>query len=199
MKHTETDGISRLPPPVPRRTPPLVGTPDLAAKAVEFLCASNSGFGFEVEEAKCVVSYLRSVSYSQGNFLYREGDDTKSGYMLLLLEGEVSVDTSASGRADRVAISVLGPGSLIGEMALIDGSPRSASCIAVSTVVQAAGLSHSGLELLGREHPRVAFKLMVYVARTITDRLRALGEQLHIYDQLIANLHQKVDDLGRAG
>jgi prefoldin subunit 5 len=36
---------------------------------------------------------------------------------------------------------------------------------------------------------------MVFMARNTATRLRALGEQLHMYDQLIANLHQEVDQL----
>jgi CRP-like cAMP-binding protein len=194
MTHTETDGIAQLAKTSVMRTPPLADSPALAAKAIHFLCESKSSFTFGTEDAQCVIPFLRWVSYSAGSNLYREGDDTKTGYMLLLLEGDVSVDTGASGRADRVAISVLGPGSLIGEMALVDGAARSASCIAV-TNVQAAGMSHAGLERLAQEHPSVAFKFMIYMARNTVDRLRALSEQLHMYDQVIATLHQEIDQL----
>jgi CRP-like cAMP-binding protein len=192
------DGIPQLATASAMRTPPLADSPVLAAKAIHFLCGSKSSFTFETEEAQRVVPYLRWVSYSAGSYLYREGDDTKTGYMLLLLDGDVSVDTSASGRADRVAISVLGPGSLIGEMALVDGAPRSASCVAV-TDVQAAGMSHAGLDRMAREYPEVAFKFMIYMARNTVDRLRALSEQLHMYDQVIATLHQEIDQLRMPG
>jgi CRP-like cAMP-binding protein len=79
-------------------------------------------------------------------------------------------------------------------MALLDGAARSASCTAVTTV-QAAGMSHAGLELMAREHPQVAFKMLVYVARNTIDRLRALSEQLQMYDQLNTSLRQEVDHL----
>jgi CRP-like cAMP-binding protein len=176
----------------------LAEAPALAAKAIHFLCENKASFAFGAEDAQCVIPYLRWVSYSAGASMYREGDDTTSTYMLLLLEGDVSVDTGLSGRADRVAISVIGPGALIGEMALLDGSARSASCTAVTTV-QAAGMSHAGLELMAKEHPGVAFKLLVYLARNTVGRLRALSDQLHMYDQLIASLHQDVEQLRQAG
>lgn len=176
------------------RTRALAEAPELVAKAVHFLCEGKSGFGFNPEEAQCVVSYLRWVSYAPQSSLYREGDSTRTSYMLLLLEGDVSVDTAASGRADRVAISVLGPGALIGEMALLDGAPRSTSCMAL-TPVQAAGMSLGGLAALADEHPFVAFKLMTFMARSTANRLRALGEQLHMYDQVIADLHKEIDQL----
>ena len=174
------------------RTRPLVESPALAIKAVHFLCEGTSGFRMNQDEAQCVVAYLRWVSYAPQSILYREGDNTRSTYMLLLLEGDVSVDTATSGRADRVAISVLGPGALIGEMALLDGAPRSTSCTAI-TPVEAAGMSKGGLAALADEHPAVAFKLMTFMACSTANRLRALGEQLHMYDQVIADLQREVE------
>ncbi len=166
----------------------------MAAKALHFLCENRASFALEQEEARCIVTYMRWVRYPPNSVLLLEGEDSRTSYMLLLLEGDVSVDTEASGRADRVAISVIGPGSLIGEMALLDGAPRSASCTAI-TSVQAAGLSHAGLELIASAHPKAAFKLMVYLARNTIGRLRLLSEQLHIYDQLNAALHQEINQL----
>lgn len=189
---TESEPLPTVPPVM--RTRPLVESPALATKAVQFLCEGTSGFGMNQDEAQRVVAYLRWVSYAPQSFLYREGDSTRTTYMLLLLEGDVSVDTAASGRADRVAISVLGPGALIGEMALLDGAPRSTSCTAI-TPVQAAGMSQGGLAALVDEHPTVAFKLMTFMARSTANRLRALGEQLHMYDQVIADLHLEIDRL----
>ena len=176
------------------KTLALTESPELAAKAVHFLCESRASFALEPEDAQCIVSYMRWVRYPPGAVLLLEGEGARTSYMLLVLEGDVSVDTEASGRPDRVAISVIGPGALIGEMALLDGEPRSASCTAI-TSVQAAGLSHTGLELLASEHPRVACKLMVYLARHTIGRLRLLSEQLHIYDQLNAALHQEISQL----
>ncbi len=194
---THTDGSTRAGATLALRTRPLAESPALAAKAIQFLCEKKSSFAFGKQDAECVVPYLRWAIYPVGTSLYREGDEARTSYMLLLLEGDVSVDTSVSGRADRVAISVLGPGSLIGEMALLDGAARSANCTALANV-QAAGLSHAGLELMAREHPEIALKLLIYMARNTADRLRALSEQLHMVDQLNANLHQEIDQLRRS-
>lgn len=194
MTHTDKDARAQPAASSVLRTRPLAESPALATKAVQFLCEGKASFGFAAEDAQSVLPYLRWVSYPAGSFLYREGDNSGTSYMLLVLEGDVSVDTGASGRADRVAISVLGPGALIGEMALLDGSARSASCTAVTTV-QAAGMSHAGLELMTKEHPQVACKMLVYLARNTIDRLRALGEQLHVYDQINAALREELDQL----
>ena len=50
--------------------------------------------------------------------------------------------------------------------------------------VLAAGLSRKGLEALIAEQPRTAAKLMMGVAQRIADRLRALGQQLHMMAEI---------------
>lgn len=191
MKPTESDGVKRPSTMPVMRTRPLADSADLTEKAICFLTESTSSFAMNQDDATCVVPYLRWVNFSAGAVLYRENDDTKTSYMLLLLEGDVSIDVGSAGRAERVAISVLGPGALIGEMSLLDQAPRSANCTAI-TNVQAAGLSLGGLELLVKENPSVAFKLLAYTARNTINRLRSLSEQLHMYDELNTNLHQEI-------
>ena len=85
-----------------------------------------------------------------------------------------------------VEIAVLGPGDLVGEMALLDGEPRSLSCRA-ATRIEAAGLSREALERLLREHPAVCAKLMTMIAQRLSDRLRAAGDQLRMYAQLLGD------------
>jgi CRP-like cAMP-binding protein len=134
------------------------------------------------------------VTFASGSTLLREGAESVSGHMLLLLEGEVSVDSEAAGGPEApLALSVLGAGEIIGEMALLDGSPRLVSCTAVSPV-QAAGLSRKGLEELMAEHPVVAAKLVVVLATRIAERLRAVSQQVQLYAQLAA---ERSDELNR--
>ena len=97
-----------------------------------------------------------------------------------------------------VAMSVLSPGEIIGEMALLDGAPRSASCTAMSAV-QAAGLSRKGFEELMAAQPVVAAKLVVVLATRIADRLRAVSQQVHLYAQMAADRGEELNRLRRGG
>ena len=54
-----------------------------------------------------------------------------------------------------------------------------------ATAIEAAGLSRDALALLLREHPVVCAKLMALMAQRLADRLRAAGDQLRIYAQLL--------------
>lgn len=168
--------------------------PAFATRAVELLSMRSPSFSLTQNEASWIVSLMRLVQYPPGAALFSAGDDSNTGYMLLVLEGDVSVDTGNVGGAAKVDISVLGPGALLGELALIDGGPRSATCTAV-TAVTAAGLSAGGLQRLTETQPQVAAKLAIYIARNAADRLRALSEQLQMYDHLTATLQQEVDQL----
>lgn len=176
---------------------PITEQPALAERACELLCTPHAMAQLAPVEASLVVAQMWLIPYPAGAVVFREGEQGKSAHLLLLLEGEVGVDTTASGRPDVVAISVLGPGSIVGEMTLLDGAPRSATCTARSAVL-AAGLSRMGLERLIAEHPRVAARLLVGLASRIAERLRALGEQIQFYAALAADQQREIERL-RAG
>jgi len=171
-------------------------SPALAAQAAELLRMPRSAMPLALDEARSVVARMRLVTFGKGSSLFREGDTSNSNHMLLVLEGEVSVDTGPSAVPDAVPIASIGPGSVLGEMALFDGSPRSASCTALSTVL-AAGLSRQGLEKLIEEEPRVAAKLLVALSHTTAERLRAMGQQLRLYADLLDRLRDELETLRR--
>ena len=156
------------------RTRAISEVPRLAARAAEQL---------DAQDARTVVAYLREVSYAPGDMLFRAGDVQAGAHLLLVLEGEVTVETGTALPGLEVPIAVLGPGSVLGEMAPLDGAPRSATVTAV-TPVQAAGLARRGLERLIDEHPKVAARLMVVLAQHMAERLRALDDQLRMYGQI---------------
>jgi CRP-like cAMP-binding protein len=179
--------------PAPR-TRPLAENPALAQRAVDLLLTLRAFLRLSPDDARCVLGYLREVMFQRGEVMLRAGDSGGAGFMLLILEGEVTVQTNVAGQDDAGPTAVLGPGSVLGEMSLFDGAPRSATCIAVGPV-QAAGLARRGLERLVEEHPAVAARLMAGMAQQMADRLRAVGDQLQVYAQLNDTLRDELDNL----
>lgn len=159
------------------RVRPLAESPLLAERAAELLVTPQTRLPLAAAEAAQVVAQMGVIHFPAGATLIREGDGLRTGHLLLLLEGEVQVQT------EQAPISVLGPGSIVGEMSLIDGAPRSAECTAIGPVL-AAGLSRRGLEQLIDEHPRTAAKLLLGLAQRMADRLRALGQQMQMLARL---------------
>jgi CRP/FNR family cyclic AMP-dependent transcriptional regulator len=177
---------------------PLSDVPALAERAADLLRTPGALLNLTPPEAAALVAQMRLMHFGPGVTLFREGDGVWLDHLLLLLEGEVSIEIGVGGGLTPVAISVVGPGSVIGEMALLDGAPRSASCTTVSSV-QAAALSRHGLEALIDQQPRVAVKLLIGLGSRIGERLRALGEQLQMYADVVERQQQQIDRLRSGG
>jgi CRP/FNR family transcriptional regulator, cyclic AMP receptor protein len=167
---------------------------DSADLAAELLTAPTALMQLSLEEARVVVSYMKPLKISAGTAFIKEGDTKDTGYMLLVLHGEVTVENIVVSRTSAVTINVLGPGSLIGEMGLVDGEPRSATCTATSDV-RGATLTRNALEELMNDEPHIGAKFMMAVSLRIAQRLRETADKLRLYSQLTTAMQQEIDRL----
>ncbi len=87
--------------------------------------------GAGVHELEEILSYTRGLRAPAGTTLFRQGEP--GGSCLLLLEGYVEVALQVSGRPQRVAR--LGPGAVLGQISLVEGTARSATCTTTSDVL----------------------------------------------------------------
>lgn len=190
-KKTATGPPELMRPQERRRAIEGSSTAELAAR---LLIAPTALMQLTPEEALTVVSYMIPQKIAAGTTFITEGDKSDTGYMLLVVEGEVTVESILVSRRTPVTVSVLGPGSLVGEMGLVDGRARLASCTA-STDVRCAVLSRAALGTLGADDPRTAAKLMFAVSLRIAERLRDATEKLKKYSQLTQAMQQEIDRL----
>ena len=170
-----------------------VNSSTTAGLAAEMLTAPTALMQLSRDEGKIVVSYMTPKKIADGTTFIKEGDARDTGYMMLLLEGEVTIESISVSRTSPVTVTVLGPGSLIGEMGLVDGEPRSASCTA-TTDISCAILTRASLELLMNEEPRVGAKLMMAVSLRIAERMRDTADKLRLYAQLVLAMQQEIDN-----
>jgi CRP/FNR family transcriptional regulator, cyclic AMP receptor protein len=103
-----------------------------------------------------------AVQLAPGDFLFREGD--KRDVMYVLLEGEVEI------RLGEYVVETAVPGALIGEMALIDDSPRAANAVA-KTASRLATVDRRRFLFLVQQHPQFA----THVMKELADRLRHMN------------------------
>jgi CRP-like cAMP-binding protein len=169
------------------------GSPS-AHEAARLLRAPTALMQLSAAEALTVVGFMRPRRFASGTTIIRQGEATDTGFMVLVLDGEITVETLIARRSNPVTVTVLGPGSLIGEMSLVDGAARSASCTA-SSDVRCAVLTREALEALIAELPATAAKLMAAVAQRLAERLRDSGHKLKIYSQLVQTMQQGIDAL----
>ena len=104
--------------------------------------------------------------FAAGDTIFREGDAGDAMYAVL--EGTVEIRLSKGGVVESV-----GPGGVIGEMALIDQSPRAASAVAL-TDCRLARIPEKRFLFMVRETPYFALQIM----RVMADRLRRMVDRL---------------------
>lgn len=129
----------------PARRQQFVKGSSSAELAAKLLIAPTALMQLSPKEALIVVSYMAPKKIAEGTTFIKEGDLIDTGYMMLLLEGEVTVENITVSRNAPVTVTVLEAGSLIGEMGLIDGEARLASCT-TTTPVRCAILSRAALK-----------------------------------------------------
>lgn len=177
--------------PRPRRSPADVA---LMARAAELLAAPAGPLGLAADEADVVVRYMHPARFSKGTTFIREGDAGTTGFLLLVVEGEVVVESIVVSRRTPVTLRVLGPGTMHGDVGLIDGLPRSASCTADSQL-EGAILTRDALHRMMQRHPRVCCKLLAAIATGMGARLRDSTATLKRYVQLTRTMQQEIDRL----
>jgi CRP-like cAMP-binding protein len=164
------------------------------AQAAEMLATPSTLMPLSPQEALVVVRFMHPLQIAQGTVFIREGDDHNTGFLVLVLEGEVTVESIVVSRVSPITVTVLGPGSMHGDMGLIDGLPRSASCTA-STDLQCAVLTRESMTRLLGKHPQICAKLAVAIAMRIGGRLRDNTEKLKKYVQLTKAMQEEIDHL----
>ena len=165
-----------------------------AQLAAEMLSAPSALMQLSPDEARAVVAYMRPHRIPEGVTFIREGDTDDTDFMLLVLDGEVTVESIVVSRTAPITVSVLGPGSLIGEMGLLDGQPRSASCTAMSDL-RCALLTREALNQLLDDDPRTAAKLMMAISLRIAERMRDNQAKLKMYAQLTQAMNEEIQNL----
>jgi len=92
-----------------------------------------------------------AVDYAAGTLIFRDGD--RADQMFIVIQGEIEIR-----RGERI-LEVVGPGGILGEMSLVDESPRSADAYA-RTDVKLAGINREKFISLVQKTPYFALEVM---------------------------------------
>lgn len=173
--------------------------PDLPPEelAARLLVTPSALDELRLTDAKRVVKYMRPQLIEAGTVFIHEGELTGNDYMVLILEGDISVESELPGNDGSIVVNIMGPGHLIGEMGVLDGSPRSATCTAI-TDIAAAVLSRSDLRRLLKAEPAVGARLLLAISKRMADRLRETTRKLRTFAQMNKALQQELDVIARS-
>ena len=108
-------------------------------------------------------------TYGRNQFLWYQGDD--GAHLVVVSSGLVKVVLS-SPQGGEVVLTTLGPGGISGELAVLDGSPRSASVVAAEPTTVLLLTRATVLDTLNR-YPSVLDALL----RSLGNLIRRITEQ----------------------
>lgn len=146
-------------------------------------------------ELDSVVQMANERRVRRGQTIFQKGDDGSS--MMAVLQGRVRI-TAVSAEGKEVTLNVINPGEVFGEIALLDGKPRSADAVAVDDALLLVLERRLLLPFLKSNQD-----LLLRLLAVLCDRLRRTSvalEEIALFDlpvRLARVLAQLADDYGR--
>jgi CRP-like cAMP-binding protein len=137
----------------------IVATPDASRRLGDFNLLEE----LSEPEKRSIEQRCHKRTYSRNETILDKGSQSRE--VFFVLKGSVSVITfSPAGR--EVTLAAVKAGDFFGELAAIDGQPRSASVTAIEKTELAIMPPDMFLDIL-RTHPTVSFQLMQRLARMV--------------------------------
>jgi CRP/FNR family cyclic AMP-dependent transcriptional regulator len=125
-----------------------------------------------------LLANAKPVKLSANEVLFLAGDPGEGCFRLN--EGLLKVSMVSPTGAERI-LAILGPGSIVGDMAMIDGRPRSASVSALRDC-KLSFVSRSAFEAVAEKNPEIYKHLLSLLAARLrdTDQVVAAGTFLPV-------------------
>ena len=149
--------------------PAAEGDPDTA----QFLSRTPLFAKLSPQECSILAAHCEIKQVDAGQIVFAEGDFGDAMY--IVKSGALNI--FKKDLLGDVRIAEIRPGGLVGEMALVDGKPRSAN-VRSSETARLLSLSRASYGDLKKTHPQVATKFQDELLLLISSRLRQTTEKL---------------------
>lgn len=136
---------------------------ELALEAFDILSGMSRA---DVEELRAL---FRRVQFGQGSVIFREGESGREIYLIARGSASVKLRQHEAGVPTRLV--TFAPGTVFGEVALLDGGPRSAT-VEADTPLVCYTLSGVDFDQLKSDKPAIAIRLLTNLAGELGNRLR---------------------------
>lgn len=147
--------------------PPQSRIAELLAKAALFS-------GLESALHAGIAQRMREIAFDAGQLIFSRSDP--GSHLYLIVDGKVRISV-VTPDGKELSFRHVGPGEVLGEIAVLDGGARSADATAV-TKTQAMSLSKAALDELIAQHPALAKTALAFVCarlRETTSQLEAIA------------------------
>ena len=129
---------------------------------------------FNLAEIALMSHFMEVFRAAPGAQVIREGDG--GDFMMLLVAGRIEVFKQDRQNVPR-RIAVIEAGQSLGEMSMIDGEPRFATCVATEECLIAV-LTREALARIVLEQPILGAKILMELVLMLSQRLRQTSARL---------------------
>jgi CRP-like cAMP-binding protein len=130
--------------------------------------------GIEAAELEVLMRIFQPVTFPPSAQVVRQGQAADSAY--IIESGTANVVTTLPGGGEAV-LATLGPGSTLGEAALLETGKRAATVVA-QTAVSGHVVERDAFRMLLAQRNRAAFTIQGRITRTLCQRLRELNAKV---------------------
>jgi len=157
----------------------MPGTPDVTPDpALDALQGCRLFAGLDDTSLRLLTDASRHRRFRKGETIFHAGDPGDA--LFIVTTGRVKIIVPSEDGGDPAILTTIGPGGFFGELALLDGAPRSATAVGHGAVT-AAVLQREAFERLMDDQPTMRRTLLAALAAEIR-RLTAQVEDLHFLD-----------------
>ena len=132
---------------------------------------------FNRDDIALLSSFMRVYHAQPGQTIIREGD--VGDYMLLIIRGEIDI-LKKNLMGEQQHMTTVTPGMTLGEMSMIDGEPRFATCVAQKETTFGV-LTRDNMVKIILEKPSLGAKILVKLVTLLSQRLRHTSAMLLQY------------------
>jgi CRP-like cAMP-binding protein len=152
--------------------------------------------GLDAAAQRALWARMRRRRFARNEVIFHEGDPADSIH--LVVKGHVCVRASTP-RGDRAILRVLGPDTVVGELAIVSPAPRSATVTALEAT-ETMCLDREGFADVRKEHPSVDDFMLETAIAEVRRLTTALLEALYLpVDERVMRRVYELADLYRAG
>ena len=152
-----------------------VGAGTAVADEISGLVGKSQFFTeFSEEDISNLAGYMEVYRAQPGEIIIREGDE--GDFMILIVDGEIDI-LKKNFRAEQQHMTSAGPGMTLGEMSMIDGEPRFATCMASQPTLFAV-LTRDNMAKIIIDHPDLGSKILVKMVTMLSSRLRQTSARM---------------------
>lgn len=145
----------------------------MSGASYDFLNQLDLFKGIPEEQMIDVLRMVRPASFRPGELIFREGDEGRAAYVIQ--SGAVEIFIQAQPNA--VVVARLKEGEIFGELALIDGAPRSAGARAINQC-EILCIDKQEFDYLRAQLRPVAFHILRVFSGELCARIRDTNEQI---------------------